>query len=385
MAVRIGERVYAIPVVDRETDLFESLWPVSDGVNYNSYVVVGSGGAAVIDTVHESFFDGYVEELRSVVNLEDVRYVVVNHMEPDHSSSLPLLLEHLPNAKVVISRTGATLFNIPGDVVPVGDGDSVSLGDRTLKFLNTPWIHWPETMVTFVPEEGILFSCDLFGAYGSYPDLVVDDWEEYIVEARRYYVTVLSKYSRFVGSALEKVRSLSPKVVAPAHGVTYSGEDLRRILDLYAEWSTNSGEGRVLILYGSMYGSVYERVRALYSLLESEGVDVDALDLSREDWSYAMSLVLGADVVVVAYPTYEGDVFPPVRFFLQLLREKNLLSGSRIFVVEAHGWQSSEKRALELLKGLNVEEVVSFSQKQPLKMEDLERLVDKIVSALSSG
>lgn len=384
MAIRIAESIYAIPIVDNETDLFESLWPLDDGVNYNSYVVIGSEGAAIIDTVHESFFEQYLEELQSVVDLNNVKYIVINHMEPDHSSSLSLLLEHAPNAKIVISQIGATMFKLPGDVIQVKDGDEICLGNKTLKFISTPWTHWPETMVTYVPEDRVLFTCDLFGAYGAYSDLLVDDWDGYLLEARRYYVTVLSRYAKFVRSAVAKINALKPEVIAPGHGIVYSGDRLDQILNLYADWSSGHKEGRVLILYGSMYGSIYDRVHTLLHLLEAEGVEVDALDLSREDWSYAMTFVLGADVVVVAYPTYDADVFPPVKFFLRAVKDKGLLEGKKIFVIEAHGWSSSEQKIRQLLDGLEIATFLSFSQKQPLKIESLESLVEQIVSALSS-
>ena len=382
---RISDHVFAIPVVDNETDLFESLWPLDEGVNYNSYVVIGSEGAAIVDTVHENFFDEYLEALKEIVDLENVKYVVVNHVEPDHSSSLRLLLEHLQNAKVVISKTGATLFNLPGEVLPVEEGNEISLGDVTLRFLMTPWTHWPETMVTYVPEDGVVFTCDLFGAYGAYPNLGAEDQDGYLLEARRYYVTVLSKYAKFVNSATAKIRSLNPKILAPGHGIVYSGDSLVQILDLYSDWSSGHREGRALILYGSMYGSVYDKVHTLLHLLEAEGVEVDALDLSREDWSYAMTFVLGADVVVIAYPTYDADVFPPVKYFLQTVLDKGLLDGRALYVIEAHGWSSSEQKIRALLDGKDIRRVLSFSQKQPLKISDLENLAAEIAAILGGS
>ncbi|NPA76605.1 MAG: FprA family A-type flavoprotein [Candidatus Diapherotrites archaeon] len=383
MAVRLSDHVFAIPVVDRETDLFESLWPLDDGVNYNSYVVLGSDGAAIVDTVHESFFDEYLSALREVVDLESVKYVVINHMEPDHSSSLRDLLEYLPNARVVISKTGATLFNLPGDVLPVGDGDEVSLGDVTLRFIMTPWTHWPETMVTYVPQDGVAFTCDLFGAYGAYPDLKTDDWDGYLLEARRYYVTVLSKYSNFVNSATGKIRSLHPKILAPGHGVIYSGDSLNQILDLYDDWSSEHKEGRVLVLYGSMYGGVFSKVDALVAALEARGVVVDTLDMSREDWSYAMTFVLGADIVVVAYPTYDSHVFPPVRYFLETILDKGLLDGKPVFVLEAKAWSGAEQKIRAIL-GDRIVDYVSFSEKQPLGVDQIDAIAERIASYVYS-
>jgi len=361
--MEISEHVFAVPVVDND-------------------VVVGSEGAAIIDTVHESFSDEFIEQLSKIVSPEQVRYVVVNHMEPDHSSSIEALLRWAPHAKILISQTGAKLFSLPGDVLPVKDSDTLSLGDVSLKFIHTPWTHWPETMVTFVPEDEVAFTCDLFGAYGAYPDLSTEDWDAYLLEARRYYVTVLSKYARFVSAALGKVRALQPKILAPGHGILYSGERLEQILDLYADWTRNRGEGRILVLYGSMYGSVYSKVDALVHALESMGVTVDALDLSREDWSYAMTFVLGADAVVVAYPTYDADVFPPVRFFLETVRDKGLLARKPIYVIEAHGWSSSEQKIRALLDSLDVREVISFSAKQPLTVDAIEDLAQKLAGSV---
>ncbi len=380
--MNISKHVYAVPVVDRETDLFESLWPLDDGVNYNSYVVVGDDGAAVVDTVHESFFDDYFEKLLEIVDPADIRYVVVNHMEPDHSSSLKLLLNHASRAEVVISQTGANLFKLPGRVRAVSEGDLVDLGGASLQFHMTPWTHWPETMVTHVPEDGVVFTCDLFGAYGAYPSLSAEDWNDYLLEFRRYYVTVLSKYARFVRSAAAKVRALNPTLIAPGHGIVYGGKQIPEILGLYDDWTSNHREGRILILYGSMYGSVHGRVLALVEALESRGLEVDALDLSREDWSYAMTFVLGADAVVVAYPAYDADVFPPVKYFLQTVVGKGLLDGKPIFAIEAHGWASTEAKLHSLL-GERLKEFISFSSRQPLSLDVIEGLADRLASIIS--
>ncbi len=375
--MKISEHVHAIPIVDRETDLFESLWPLDDGVNYNSYVVTGSEGAAVIDTVHEAFFDEYVERLFEIVDPADIRYIIVNHMEPDHSSSLELLLNHAARAEVIISRTGANLFKIPGNVHPVSDGGVANLGDVSLQFHATPWTHWPETMITHVPEDRIVFTCDIFGAYGAYPELKASDWNEYLLEARRYYVTVLSKYAKFASAAIAKIQALNPEKIAPGHGIVYEGEKLKEILSLYRDWTAGHREGRALILYGSMYGSVHDAVSTLVDLLESAGVEVDALDLSREDWSYAMTFVLGADAIVVAYPAYDADIFPPVKYFLQTVLDKGLLEGKDIFAIEAHGWSPTEAK-LRVLLGDRLKKFIPFSQKQPLAVETLEALAEEI-------
>lgn len=380
--MKLSDHVHAVPIVDNETDLFESLWPLDEGVNYNSYVVVGSEGAAVIDTVHEAFSEEFLEKLGSIVDPEKIRYVVLNHMEPDHSSSVEVILQQAPNAKVVVSQTAAAMFRLPGDVFPVKEGDELSLGDVTLRFHSTPWVHWPETMITYVPEDGVLFTCDLFGAYGAYPNLQAKEWNEYLLEARRYYVTVLSKYAKFVKSAVAKVRSIGPEVIAPGHGIIYKADRLKEMLDLYDSWTSNHREDRVLILYGSMYGSVHDAVHVLVDFLEGEGVEVDALDLSREDWSYAMTFVLGAGAVVIAYPTYDADVFPPVKYFIQTVRDKGLLEGRPIYVIEAHGWSSSEAKARQLLEGLDIRGFYSFSQKQPISVSTLEELAEELARNL---
>jgi flavorubredoxin len=382
MVVKLSEGIYAIPVVDEETDLFESLWPLDDGVNYNSYVVVGSEGAAVIDTVHVSKFSEFFDALGELVDPVDIKYVVVDHMEPDHASSLELLLNHAVRARSVISSTGARLFELPGKPLAVNDGDTLNLGDKTLHFIHTPWTHWPETMVTHVPEEDVVFTCDLFGAYGAYPRFEFKDWDEYLLEARRYYVTVLAKYARFVNSAVSKIRALNPKIIAPGHGVPYSGEQLEQMLDLYADWSSGHKEGRVLILYGSMYGTIHSKVDALVAALESKGVVVDALDLSREDWSYAMTFVLGADVIVVAYPTYESDVFPPVKYFLQTVGDKGLLAGKPVFVLSAYGWAPSDAKIRQLLETADLKRILSFGGKKKLSLDDIEQLAEDIIQLL---
>ena len=380
MVVQISRHVYGIPIVDNDLDLFESLWPV-DGVNYNAYVVVGSEGAAVIDTVHRRFYTDFLGELRSVVDPSDIKYIVSQHAEPDHASSIPFLLKDT-GAKLVVSKPGAAMHSWSVEPVAVGNGDKISLGDVELSFHLTPWVHWPETMVTLLDPDRVAFTCDLFGAYGPYPDLTPPDWPIYVSEARRYYATVLSKYARSVSAAVAKVRTLNPEIIAPGHGVYYTGDTLVDILDLYGAWTSGAQEDRVVILYASMYGKAANVAEMLSEILSSAGADVDAFDLAREDWSDVLSFLLGAKVAVIVYPVYESDVFPPVRFFLQMAADKGLLPDN-LFAVELYGWGSARQR-FEAIVG-SVTRFLSYGPKNPPSLDDLEGLAADVLRLVSTS
>ncbi|MEM0196809.1 MAG: FprA family A-type flavoprotein [Sulfolobales archaeon] len=392
----IVPKVFWVGVNDCVKDLFESLWPIPGGISYNAYTVIGANGAAVIDGVDEHLTYEYVGKIWRVVgDLRKIKYVVINHLEPDHHASTSKLLSLAENAQVLISPTGAkiveSLYSIPKDrIVEVRDGDTVSLGDKTLRFIHTPWLHWPETMMTYLEEDGILFSCDAFGSYGALISGIFDDEVElnyYIEEAKRYFSNIVSKYSKNVLDAINKVEKLGLKikVLAPSHGPIYR-KHVDSIVALYRDLSQPKVCAKVTIVYGSMYGRTEEIVKAVAETFEKSGVVVDLIDAARVHPSYILHLTWNSGAVIFAFPTYDASVFPPVKEVMNYFYVKQYGRGRLAAILNTFSWGSSVKEAVETLNksGFRIVEPVIATKSQPTSEDKkkIEELVEKLVTEL---
>lgn len=393
---QIARGVYWVGVNDYVKDLFESLWPIPEGVSYNAYVVIGSDGVAVVDGVDDHLTYEYIEKVREVVgDLDRVRYLVVNHLEPDHQASTPKLLSLAKKASILISPVGArileSLYSVPKDrVIEVGDGARVSLGDKTLRFIHTPWLHWPETMMTYLEEDKILFSCDAFGSYGALTDGLFDDevdLDYYLEEAKRYFTNIVLKYSKNVLDAVSKIEDLGLKIeaLAPSHGPVYR-KYLDRIISLYRDLSQPKMCARASIVYGSMYGRTQDIAQFLAEDLKKNGVTVELVDAARTHPSYILYLIGDSSAVVFVFPTYDASVFPPVKEVMNYLYIKQAGRGRLAAVVNTYSWGSSAKEAAELLSksGFNLVEpvIATKSQLSPEDRRKIGDLVEKLVSLL---
>ena len=388
---QVSRHVYWVGVNDCIKDLFESLWPIPGGVSYNAYVVVGRDGVAVIDGVDEHLAYEYIEKVREVANdLDRVRYVVINHLEPDHHASTPRLLSLARKASVIISPVGArlvgSLYSIPRDrIVEVRDGDAVDLGDATLRFIHTPWLHWPETMMVYLEEDGVLFSCDAFGSYGALVDGVLDDevedLEYYIEEAKRYFSNIVQKYSKNVLEAIEKIERLGLRVsvLAPSHGPVYR-KHVDRIISLYRELSLPRRRNTVTIVYGSMYGRTERLVEWMAEAFKSNGVQVETIDAARTHVSYILQLIVDSGAVVFVFPTYDASVFPPVREVMSYLVIKQSGRGRPAAIVNTFSWGPSSREALELLTKAGFRIVEPALSIKPLPDPEERRRVEELVS-----
>jgi len=391
--VQIADGVYWVGVNDCVKDLFESLWPLPYGISYNAYVVMGSEGAAVIDGVDEHLTFEYLEKVREVVgDLGRVRYVVLNHLEPDHHASTPKLLNLAKNAEVVLTPTAArligTLYRIPeGRVVEVRDGEKLDLGGRTLRFIHTPWLHWPETMMTYLEDLGILFSCDAFGSYGALTEGLFDDevdLEFYLEEARRYFSNIVLKYSRNVLEALGKIEKLGLKIsmIAPSHGPIYR-RYVDRIVALYRDLSTPKRCAEVSIVYGSMYGRTEDLVNWVVEKLKGRGVDVKVIDAARVHPSYTLSEVSNSGAVLFTFPTYDASVFPPVKEVINYLQIKQAGRGRVAAVVNTYSWGPSTREAVEALTKAGFQVAEPVVQLKALPADEDFRKLEELVDVLA--
>ncbi|WP_308661965.1 FprA family A-type flavoprotein [uncultured Alistipes sp.] len=312
-----------VGVNDRTTHLFEGLWSLPQGVSYNAYLVIGEK-IALIDTVEEAFGSRLFQHIREEIGDRRIDYLVVNHMEPDHSSSIAALRQLYPDITIV--GNAKTLHMIAGyygicdGTLEVKEGDTLDLGGKTLTFQLVPMVHWPETMVTWCAEEQTLFSGDAFGTFGALDGGITDSQVEvdrYWNEMRRYYACIVGKYGAPVQKALQKVRTLPVATICPTHGPVWQ-RHIAEVIDLYDRMSRYEGEKGVVVAYASMYGNTEQTAERIARSLVEEGVEkIVVYNLSVADPSVVLRDVFRYDTLVVGSPTYNGELFPPVE---QLLR-----------------------------------------------------------------
>jgi flavorubredoxin len=296
--------------------MFDALIPLPDGTSYNSYLVQGSEKAALIDSVDPTMEKVLLNNLKEL-GITNLDFLVAHHGEQDHSGALPAVLHEFPEAKVVCSsRCKGMLMDllaIPGEkIIEVLDGETISLGDRTLKFIYAPWVHWPETMVTYLPEEKILFSCDFFGSHLASTDLFVTDEGRVHEAAKRYYAEIMMPFHTNIEKNLEKLKEYAIELIAPSHGPVYNKPEF--ILQLYQSWVFDQPKNIAVIPFVSMHGSTLSMVNYLTEALASRGVEVKRFDLPATDiGKLAMSLVDAATIIIAA-PTVLAGPHPHAVF-----------------------------------------------------------------------
>ena len=320
-----------VGVNDRTTTRFEALWPLPAGVSYNAYLVVGSQHVALIDTVEERFGGRLFENIRREIGDRPIDYLVINHMEPDHSSSIEALRLRYPGIRLVSNAKALQMvegfYSVKAPSIEVKEGDTLDLGGLTLAFCMAPMVHWPETMVTWCPERRTLFSGDAFGTFGALDGGITDsqlDPALYWDEMRRYYASIVGKYGAPVQKALAKVRSLDLGTICPTHGPVWQ-EQIPRVLDLYDRMSRYEGEPGAVIAYGSMYGNTEQMAERLARHLAEAGVrDIVVHNLTYTDPSYVLRDIFRYDTLVVGSPTYNGALFPPVAQLLDMVAARGI-------------------------------------------------------------
>jgi flavorubredoxin len=354
--VEITPDVYWVGVNDRTTDLFEGLWPITqEGVSYNAYLI-DDQKKAVIDLSKALKSDDFLDQIHQIVNLSELDYVVINHMEPDHSGVLRTLRMVKPEVTILGSEKTSEMleafYGITEGVEVVEDGDTLSLGEHTLRFFSTPFVHWPETMMTYDEEEEILFSCDAFGSYGALRGAIFDDdcasRDFYEKEALRYYVNIVAMFSRPTLNAIKKLADLPVSVIAPSHGLIWR-QNPDRIVELYKQWAEYAGQPGdvgVTLLYGSMYGNTEKMMDAVAQGVSEEGVPVDIFDVRHTHVSYILPSLWMKRGVLVGAPTYEGGLFPPMAHALDVAVHKRI-RGKTAAYFGSYGWSGGARREFE--------------------------------------
>jgi flavorubredoxin len=375
-ARKIRENVYWMGAVDWDRRLFDALIPLPDGTSYNAYLVQGSEKTVLLDTVNPSMVDVLMYQLQDVPTID---YVVAHHAEQDHSGALPQVLERYPEAQVITTATGKgmliDLLCIPEErFMTVEDGETLSLGDKTLEFIYTPWVHWPETMVTYLPEERILFTCDFFGSHLATTDLYVTDEALVYEAAKRYYAEIMMPFRRVVERDLDKVSGREIELIAPSHGPLYDNPAF--IMDAYRDWVSGAPKNEVVIPYISMHGSTERMVEYLVSALAERGVTVHQFDLAVTDIGKLAITLVDAATIVIGTPTVHIGPHPNVFYAAYLA---NALRPKLEFatLIGSYGWSSKVVEQITgLIPHLDVEVLEPVLCKGFPREEDLEALDD---------
>ncbi len=335
--MEISKDVLYVGVNDHEIDLFEGQYKVPNGMAYNSYVIKDKK-SAVMDSVDINFAQQWLENIDSALDGGEPDYLIVQHMEPDHSASIAAFVNRYPNTLIVGNAKTFTMIDRFFDLdldehkLVVQNGDTLSLGSHELSFVFAPMVHWPEVMFTYDSTDKILFSADAFGKFGA-----LDVQEDWACEARRYYIGIVGKYGAQVQNVLKKAAELDIKTICPLHGPVLS-ENLEYYLNLYNIWSSYSVESEgVVIAYTSVYGHTKAAVELLKQELESRGEKVIVHDLARCDMAEAVEDAFRYGKIVLATTTYNADIFPFMREFINHLTERNFQNRT-VAIVENGSW-----------------------------------------------
>ena len=379
----ISDTVFYAGVNDRKVDLFEGQYPVPNGISYNSYIITGEK-VAVMDSVDKNFGEEWLENIEKVLGDKAPDYLVVLHMEPDHSANIKAFLEKYPDAVVVSSAKAFAMMEnyfgkeIAKNRLEVKDGEKLDLGGRSLTFVAAPMVHWPEVMVAYDDRDKILFSADAFGKFG---DLDSDElWDD---EARRYYIGIVGKYGAQAQSLLKKAAALDIAKICPLHGEVLD-KDLAHYVSLYNIWSSYAVEKEgVVIAYASVYGNTAGAAKLLKEKLEAKGVCVALYDLARTDRSLVLAEAFRYGKLVLASTTYNGDVFPFMRYFIGDLAEHNYQNRTVAFIENGTWAPMAKKKMADMLAGCknltfaeNSVKIISAGNEQ--NINEIENLAEEL-------
>ena len=389
---KITDEVYYIGASDRRISIFEGVYPVPYGMSYNSYFVDGDE-TLVLDTVDKAVSGVFFENIEKLLGGRTLDYLIVSHMEPDHSASLGLLTEKYPDVKIICSAKAKALIeqfcnNINSDnIKTVAEGEELTIGSHTYSFVMAPMVHWPEVMLSYDKTAKILYTADAFGTFGALSGNIFDDEVDFIknevTEARRYYTNIVGKYGVQVKALLKKAENLDVKMMCPLHGPIFRSQ-LAEIIELYDKWATYTPEQNgVLIAYASIYGNTANAADILATLLAEKGIKTATYDISVTHFSEIISEGFKYSHIVLAAPTYNGSIFTNMETLLSEIKAHNL--GNRTYAfIENGSWGPMSgkimKEAIATLKNVNIIEpqVTLKSSVKANTLDELNALADAI-------
>lgn len=328
---KINEHLYYVGVNDRETQLFENMWPLPDGVSYNSYIMTGEKNIA-LDLVKVNTVGNFIEKIKEILEGKDLDYIVIHHAEPDHSSALPSILELYPNVQIICNKKTLPFlknyYGVEDNLIVVSEGETLELGNRKLTFYMTPMVHWPESMVSYEEETKTLFSQDIFGAFGTLNGAIFDDQvkfnDYYYSEATRYFINIVGKYASQAAKALEKLKKLDIAAICPVHGPVWRTNP-KLILDLYTNLANQKTKDGVLIVYGSMYGNTERMAEAVARGVARGGItDIRIRDVGKTSFSYLLAEAWETKGIILGSCSYNNNIFPPMGFLMDELSSQKM-------------------------------------------------------------
>lgn len=351
--VKITDKIYWIGANDRRTSLFENMWPLPYGISYNSYLIVDEK-IALVDTLEQGSSDDYLEKIEERIGKDrSIDYLIINHMEPDHSGAMKAIVERYPAIKIIGNlktfKIVESYYGYQDHWLQIEDGSQIDLGHHKLKFVMTPWVHWPETMMTYEETEKMLFTGDAFGSFGALDGGIFDDeieFEDYYEEEmRRYYSNVVGQYSNMVQKAFKKLNGIEIKYICAAHGPVWRS-DVNKVLSLYDKWSKYESENGVVIIYGSMYGNTAKLADFIARKLAENGIKkIRVYDASKTHLSFLINEIWRYKGVILGSCAYNTGMLPPMEQLTRALEHmgvKNHLLG----IFGSYSWNGGGVKSL---------------------------------------
>lgn len=369
--IEIKNKVYYVGVNDRNKALFEGLWPLPNGVSYNSYLI-DDEQVALIDTVEVDFFTQFIENIQEVIGSRSIDYLVINHMEPDHSGSIALIRKYYPNIKIVGNKKTFGMmqgfYGIDDGIVEVKNGDSIELGHHTLNFVLTPMVHWPETMVTLDTTDNILFAGDAFGCFGALNGGIIDEeinCDMFWLEMVRYYSNIVGKYGVPVQNALKKLADVKLDYICATHGPVWH-QYIDKVIALYDRMSRYETEEGIVICYGTMYGNTERMAEQIASAASQAGIkNIVMYNVSKTHHSYIIRDVFRYKALIVGAPTYNAGLYHEMDVLLNELANKDI-KNHYIGWFGSHCWAS---KAVAEIQKLNDERLKFEAVGTPVDMK----------------
>ncbi len=349
--VKVKEDIYFLGVNDRRTELFENLWPIEQGVSYNSYLIVDEK-IALVDTVERSYADEFLSKIKTIIKDKKIDYLIVNHMEPDHSGSIKAIVNEYPDITLVGNKMTFNMlknyYNITENTHQVKDGNEINLGSRSLQFFQTPWVHWPETMMTYDKKDKVLFSGDAFGSFGTLNGGIFDDElniEWYEDEMLRYYSNIVGKYSDKAQAAIQKLGGLDINIIAATHGPVWRSH-IPKVLNFYQKWTTYQTEKGVVIVFGSMYGNTEQMADTIARRLAENGIkNIRVYDASKTHISYIIRDIWKFKGVLLGSSAYNATLFPKMETLIKRIEHMDI-KDHLLGIFGSSSWNGAGVKAL---------------------------------------
>jgi flavorubredoxin len=375
---KLAEGVYWVGVRDWNRRLFDALIPLPKGTSYNAYLIVGESKKMLIDTVNPGFEKELEDKIRQVTDPNEIDYVVMNHAEPDHASAIPYIMGINSKAKLVTTSKGAkmaqTFYKVPEErIIVVHDQETISLGGKTLRFIEAPMLHWPETMFTYLQENKILFPCDFFGSHMA-KGLYDDEIEDLLVHAQRYFGEIMMPFRVMGQKALEKIKDLEIEMIAPSHGPIHRNP--QRILDAYKKWVNGETKQKVIIIYATMWNSTEKMIQTIAETLASEGIEITLYNLTMADIGEIAKDLVDSKAIVLGVPTVLGGMHPLGVYATYLV--KALRPPTKFGVVlSSYGWGGGAiKHFQETLGPSKIEVVGTMEINGPPTENDVKQIIE---------